>query len=90
MTAKLVWIIAKDQRWLCINTYNFPLFLMGNPIPTSPLATTGGKAICICFVVLQTCPDSYHSDMLDFEPDTGIGGDVGIGFLQERKSVFHL
>ena len=43
-----------------------------------------GKVICICFVVLQTCPDSYHSDMLDFEPDTGIGGDVGIGFLQER------
>ena len=84
MTAKLVWIIAKNQRGLCINTYNFPLFLMGNPISTSPLTTIGGKVIYICFVVLQTCPDSCNSDMLDFELDTGIGVDFGIGFLQER------
>ena len=78
------WIITKDQIWLCINTYNFPLFLIGNPIPMSPLATVGAKVICICFVVLQTCPDSCHSDMLDFELDTGIGGNFGIGFLQEK------
>lgn len=59
---------------------------MGNPISTSPLTTIGGKVIYICFVVLQTCPDSCNSDMLDFELDTGIGGDFGIGFLQGEVS----